>query len=209
MRVADMRRFYHFHDHWLRRLLTEDRSREIGVCLLGIVGTRNDDHLGITYVWSPLMKRLTFGCDTDTVLQDAFSSKYKSALYSGVFENAVKKYRQKAKTQGEKKTQEEDNKDLVIPVRIRSSLVEKSSARAQRSLETLPGKVLEQAIVFHRYIQYLAHAEHGAIVPTDLKSMLDDISRSEKLDDRMKDEILQDEEAKHVSMSLRLIMTPI
>lgn len=141
------------------------------------------------------------------VLQDAFSSRYKSALYSGVFENAVKKYRQKSKTPSDK-AQEEENKESSIPAKIRPSLVEESSARAQRNLESLPGKVIEQARVFHRYIQYLGHADHGhgAIVTTDLKLMLDDISRAEKLDDRMKDEILQDEEAKHVSMGLYFII---
>lgn len=148
------------------------------------------------------------GGDTDAVLQDAFSSRYKSALYSGVFENAVKKYRQRAKT-SEKNGQDEDNEDFSIPARIRPSLVEESSARAQRSLESLPGKVVERARDFHRYIQYLGHADHGTIVITDLEVMLDDISRAEKLDDRMKDEILQDEEAKHVSTGLCLIVPSI
>lgn len=153
------------------------------------------------------MKRFTFGGNTDTVLQDAFSSRYKSALYSGVFENAVKRYRQKAKTQSEQA--QGDDKESNIPARIRPSLVEESSALAQRSLESLPGRVLAQARVFHRYIQYLIHAEHGAIVTPDLKLMLDDLSQAEKLDHRMKGEILHDDEAKHVSIGLCLIVPPI
>jgi potassium channel subfamily K, other eukaryote len=142
-------------------------------------------------------------------LQDAYSSKYKSALYSGVFEHAVKSYRRDAKTNNEKNEQEEERKELNIPDVIRPSTVEDSSARAQRNLETLPGKVLERARVFHRYIQYLSHSEHGAVVTTDLKLMLDDISRAEKLDDKMKDEILQDEEAKHVSVGQGLVAPSI
>lgn len=138
--------------------------------------------------------------ETDIVLQDAFSSKYKNALYSGVFENAVKKYRQKAK-----KEHEDDHKELNIPTRIRPSLVEESAARAQRTLEGLPGKVLEQTRVFHRYIQYLLQAHHGDVITTDLMLVLDDISRAQKLDDRMKEEILQDDEAKNVSTILWLI----
>ncbi|KAF9784079.1 hypothetical protein BJ322DRAFT_893091 [Thelephora terrestris] len=128
-----------------------------------------------------------------SVLQDAFSSKYKSALHSGVFENAVKKYRQKTK-----KENEDDQKQLNIPARIRPSVVEESSARAQRILEALPGKVLEQTRVFHRYIQYLLQAHSGEVVTMDLMLMLDDISRAQKLDDRMKEEILQDDEAKNM-----------
>ena len=205
-----LHRFYYFHYHWLRGLLPEDCSRKICVRLLGIVGTCDYDHPGIRYLWSLPVKRCALGGDTDTVLQDAFSSRYKSALYSGVFENAVKKYRQKAKTRGEKAAQEEeDHKELNIPTRIRPSIVEDSSARAQRNLESLPAKVLEQARVFHRYIQYLGRAEHGTAAPTDLKLMLDDISRAETLDDRMKDEILQDEEARHVSIRLCFVAPPI
>ena len=125
-----------------------------------------------------------------------------------MFENAVKRYRREAKAQSEKKVQEEDRKELNIPDTIRPSTVEESSARAQRGLEALPGKVLERARVFQRYIQYLSHSEHGAIVTTDLKLMLDDISRAEKLDDKTKDEILHDEEAKQVSMGLYLTIPP-
>jgi hypothetical protein len=138
------------------------------------------------------------------VLQDAFSSKYKSALHSGVFENAVKKYRQKTK-----KENGDDHKQLSIPARIRPSVFEESSAQAQRILEALPGKVLEQTRVFHRYIQYLLQAHRGEVVTMDLMLMLDDISRAQKLDDRMKGEILQDDEAKNVSMSLCLINSPL
>jgi len=112
-----------------------------------------------------------------------------------VFENAVKKYRQK--TQSEKKAGEGDNGGSNIPAKVRPSFVEKSSAQAQQSLEGLPGQVLEQTRVFHRHIQYLAQAEPEDNVISDLKLMLDDISRAQKLDERMKDEILQDDDARN------------
>ena len=133
--------------------------------------------------------------DTDIVLQDAFSSRYKSALYSGAFESAVMKYRREAK-----KVRDGD-KESDAPLKIRPSTVQESSARAQQNLESLPGKVLTEAKVFHKYIQYLLQTEPGGAVNTDLRSILDDISKTQKLDERMKDEILQDEEAKHVSTS--------
>ena len=144
----------------------------------------------------------------DAVLQDAFSSKYKSALHSGAFKDAVKKYRQKKKAQTEKKLGEGGNGELRIPVNVPTSIVEESTARAQHSLENLPGQVLGQARAFHRHIQYFVHihTEPEAEVPPDLKVMLDDISRARKLDERMKDEILQDEDARNVSTSLYLTL---
>lgn len=137
-------------------------------------------------------------------MQDAFSSKYKNALYSGVFENAVKKYRRK-----EKEGKEDDYKGLNIPTVIRPFVVEESATRAQRNLENLPGKVLEQAGLFRRYIQYLLQAEHGGAATPDLELMLNDISRTHKLDDRMREEILQDEEARSVSVTLFLVFSLI
>lgn len=138
----------------------------------------------------------------DIVLQDAFSSKYKSAVHNGVFENAVKKYRQRMKNQGKRKAKEEARKELRLPVRVHPSAAKESSARAQERLESLPGQVLEQAKVFHRYIHYLVQGEPEGMVFTDLKSMLDDISRARRLDEKMKDEILQDEDARNVSANL-------
>jgi len=132
-----------------------------------------------------------------SVLQDAFSSKYKNAMHSGVFENAVKKYRQEAKAWGEKKPEEGDNEELDVPTRVHPTAVEESSVRAQKSLENLPGQVLEQARVFHRHAQHLVQAEPEKVVSPDLKLMLDDISRSQKLDEKVKDEILQDEDARN------------
>jgi len=132
-----------------------------------------------------------------SVLQDAFSSKYKSAMHSGVFQTAVKKYRREAKARSEKKPEEEDSGELNIPIRVHPSAVEESSTRAQKSLENLPSQVLEQARVFHRHVQYLVQAEPESVVGPDVKLMLDEISRAQKLDERIKDEILQDEEARN------------
>lgn len=156
----------------------------------------------------PSSKRFLFYCDSGAVLQDAFSSKYRNALHSGAFEDAVKKYRQKKKAQTEKKEDEGLTGGLNIPAKVRPSALEESSTRAQRSLESLPIQTLEQARVFHRHIQYFVQTEPGAKVPPDLKIMLDDISRAQKLDERVKDEILQDEDARNVSEGLSLTLPP-
>jgi len=123
-------------------------------------------------------------------------------MHSGVFESAVKKYRREVRALSEKKPEEEDKEGLNIPTRVHPTLVEESSARAQKSLENLPGQVLEQARVFHRHVQHLVQAEPGMVVGPDLKLMLDDISRAQKLDEKIKDEILQDGDARNVSANL-------
>lgn len=119
-------------------------------------------------------------------------------MHSGVFESAVKKYRQKSKAE----TVEGGREELKIPARVPPSVVEESSVRAQQSLENLPAQVLEQTKVFHRHIQHLAQAESQGAITSDLKRMLDDIGRAQKLDERIKEEILQDEDARNVSAGL-------
>ena len=46
-RTTNVHRFYNFHDNRLRGLLAEVRVREICVRLLGVAGTRDDDHPGV------------------------------------------------------------------------------------------------------------------------------------------------------------------
>jgi len=149
-----------------------------------------------------------FGNNRGIVLQDAFSSKYKNAMHSGVFQNAVKKYRQEAKARSEKKPEDEGSEELNIPTGVHPSVVEESSTRAQKSLENLPGQVLEQARVFHRHVQYLVQTEPERVLAPDIKFMLDDISQAQKLDERVKDEILQDEDARNVSTALYFALHP-
>jgi len=143
-----------------------------------------------------------FGGNSEIVLQDAFSSKYKNAMHSGVFQSVVKKYRQEAKARSEKRPEDEGNEELSVPTRVHPSVVEESSTRAQKSLENLPGQVLEHARVFHRHVQYLVQAEPEGVVGPDIKLMLNDISQAQKLDEKVKDEILQDEDARNVSTAL-------
>jgi len=80
------------------------------------------------------------------------------------------------------------------------------------SLHTLPHKILQHAQVFHDHIQYLVsrslHATgsvNDGSVPEELKKL-----RAEKLSERMKEEILQDNDARHVSwFSLHLVLVDI
>ena len=102
------------------------------------------------------------------------------------------------KTHREKKVQQGSNEELRITSRIRTSVVGQLSARAQQNLESLPEKVLEQVKLIHRY---LAQGGRGDISSTDLRLMLDDIGRSQELDEETKDEILNDGDTRNVSIS--------
>ena len=133
-------------------------------------------------------------------MQDAFSSKYKSAVHTGVFENAVKRYRQKTKNQSKRKMKKGISEKLTIPVGVSSSDIEESSARAQQNLEYLPGEVLEQARIVHRYVRCLVQAEPGGNDSADLQLLLDDINRTQESDEKVKMEILHDKDARNVSI---------
>ena len=99
------------------------------------------------------------------------------------------------------------NGGINIPARVHTSVVDESSSRAQKSLEILPTQVLEQAGVFRRHVQYLLQPEPDRVVGPDLKLILDDIARAHKLDERVKDEILEDEDARNVSAGLFITFT--
>ena len=179
------------------------RSVFVSWALLGLAAT--------TILVSGIFQRFSNGQFTsrdnmDTVLQEVFSSKYKNVLHGGGFESVIKKYRQE---KIEERVREVSNEESDVSARIRTSVVGKSSARAQQILESLPEKVLEQARVFHRFTQCLGQAGPGGAVSTDLRLILDDIGQAQKLDEKMKDEILEDYEARNVSTTPSLAILTI
>jgi potassium channel subfamily K, other eukaryote len=79
--------------------------------------------------------------------------------------------------------------------------------RVKEHLENLPNSVLLNAKVFYEQMQYfLGPGRYGGtpghhsrdIVPEGLRSLLDDIVGSEQLGERVKLEILQDDDARQV-----------
>ena len=92
-----------------------------------------------------------------------------------------------------------------------------AQARATGHLEALPHKILRHAQVFHDHVRYFfSRSPHatGSVndgsVPEELKKLMDDIIGAEKLSGRMKEEILQDDDARHVSwFSLHLVLVDI
>jgi hypothetical protein len=93
---------------------------------------------------------------------------------------------------------------------VSTSAIKESHESAQKQLEELPAHILRECKSFYRHIQYFLQLEKGhstyqeggqnveLTMPLDLRVMLDEISRAKTLGDKVKDEILQDEESRNV-----------
>ena len=83
--------------------------------------------------------------------------------------------------------------------------IEAAEERAHKELEALPHEIIRQARTFHDYMHFFAKGgghvdeDHDPNnVPRALRQLLDEIVASENVDDRVKQEILADDDAKHV-----------
>lgn len=176
--------------------------------------------------------RAVSDCMPSSVLQEAGSSRYKSALHSRTFDKAVKKYRKKQLQEGKQRPRPIIDKQS-------SAVAEKSTngsanghhsqaeakptverfkeaqAISQRALETLPGEVIRMSKQFEEFMQFFvaggadgtnpledrdAGGESGDLrIPPDMRKLLDELCDMESINDRVKGEILQDEDARKVS----------
>lgn len=156
------------------------------------------------------------------VIEEAGSSKYKNALHSKAFDNAVKKFRIR-----------ENRKTEAIAAHARPGVprthsnislqeaTEAASIAAQHELEKLPNQVLQQAKTFHSHVQYLvnnadtnwedtrnpdsAMARCMSRTSADLRALLDEISNLEEIGERAKKDIMEDDDTRNVS---RLVDSP-
>jgi potassium channel subfamily K len=146
-------------------------------------------------------------------LQDAWSTKYKSALHSGAFQKAVKTYRQRSKQQDPLFSAHSSPAPQPSSTTNSASTVRASNERAQKHLEALPVQILRHAKAFYRHVQYFVHhsasgteyregKENEPTMPIDLKVMLDEIAHAQHLEERVKNELLQDEEARNTLFML-------
>lgn len=151
------------------------------------------------------------------VLQEAYSSRYKNAFHSGAFQNAVKTYRQRRKHRGTLTASSNPVPNSHVQD-ANASTVQESNERAQKHLEELPAHILRQCRTFYRHVQYFMHVGNGNNVqyqegagstemsmPVDLRVMLDEIARSHNLGDKVKSEIMQDEESRNVRFPFFLL----
>ncbi|THH32071.1 hypothetical protein EUX98_g2126 [Antrodiella citrinella] len=126
--------------------------------------------------------------ERQSVLQEVGSSRYKGALHSRLFDNAVKQFRlqENAETRriaheqlspylrhrahslskppkvGEDTGEDDESESEAIT----PGLVDAVSEMAQRDLESLPADIIRQARTFHEHMQFYVKYEHG-LAPED------------------------------------------
>jgi hypothetical protein len=83
--------------------------------------------------------------------------------------------------------------------------------RTQTQLEALPHKILADAKTFHEHLSYFVGAgnkvkvDSGDDLPPGLQRLMNEITGAQKLGERIKREILQDEDARHVRAIRRTV----
>ncbi len=82
----------------------------------------------------------------------------------------------------------------------------KHQEQTKAQLEALPAKILHHAQVFQEHVQYFAgngNTSNEITVPDGVKRLMDDIVGAEKLGEKIKAEILQDDDARQVRRLVR------
>ncbi|KAG8923479.1 hypothetical protein FRC01_012708 [Tulasnella sp. 417] len=146
------------------------------------------------------------------VLSEAYSSRYKSALQKGSFHKAMKSFEGKEEARREKShdneksprgsidlAHDEAQHDIEVEnAKCPSDLAQKILDSTRRHLDPIPLNVITHAKTFHDHVRYFAnHPQYPhEPPPTSLTDLLDEIAESEKMDERMKQELLGDEEAR-------------
>ncbi|KAJ7474538.1 hypothetical protein B0H11DRAFT_2035816 [Mycena galericulata] len=154
-----------------------------------------------------------------SVISEAFSSKYHNALHAGVFERAVKRYRRLIDEKVPRGKNKRVSPLTTPPARSRPTLsanpstldaLNDSHTRTQAELEALPHKILADAKTFHEHLSYFVgggnkvKVDSGDDLPPGLQKLMDEITGAEKLGERIKREILQDEDARHTLFTLSI-----
>ncbi|KAF7313871.1 Tandem pore domain k+ channel [Mycena chlorophos] len=147
-----------------------------------------------------------------SVIAEAFSSKYHTVLHTGVFDQAVKRYRERAHVLATKARKRlTPGTTQTRPLQHHASkedALREINDRTQTQLEALPHKILTDAKSFHEHMSYFvgqqAGVHAGEEMPPGLQSLLKEITGTEKLGERIKREILQDEDARHTLFTLSI-----
>ncbi|KAF7309023.1 Tandem pore domain k+ channel [Mycena kentingensis (nom. inval.)] len=138
-----------------------------------------------------------------SVIAEAFSSRYHSALHTGVFDRAVKRGANRPQARGcpihHPRTTSPQRTPCGTP-----------HSRTQTQLEALPHKILADAKTFHEHLSYFVGSgnkpgvDSGEDLPPGLQQLMDEITGAEKIGERIKSEILQDEDARHTLFTLSI-----
>ncbi|KAI0790498.1 hypothetical protein C8Q75DRAFT_806406 [Abortiporus biennis] len=164
-----------------------------------------------------------------SVLQEAGSSRYKKALHSRLFDNAVKKYRQRESEETNRIAHQrlyslapshQGSRTSHTPLEeVSPAAVVAARDTAQDALESLPAEIIKQARTFQEHLRFyvnqgnighevlIARGDKKNRVPKELKNLLRDIAKLEGISDRARKEILQDEESRKTLFMLSIERT--
>ncbi|KAJ7034543.1 hypothetical protein C8F04DRAFT_1101323 [Mycena alexandri] len=148
-----------------------------------------------------------------SVIAEAFSSKYNMAMHAGIFDRAVKRYRERARAlarHGKNKPMSPPARPTYSEHQTPDDLLKEMHTRTQTQLEALPHKILADAKTFHEHLSYFVgpgnkmNVDLGEDLPPGLQQLMNEITGAEKLGARIKREILQDEDARHTLFTLSI-----
>lgn len=141
------------------------------------------------------------------VIVEAYSDRYQNALHSGAFARAVRQYRNSPAESTIPRKRQRPQPPSCLPPGTTSEHTAKalseSEGKAREKLERLPHQMLRNARAFQQHVHFFVGPDAKATgnlgdVPEGLKRLMDEISGEEKLAERIKQEILQDESARQV-----------
>lgn len=146
------------------------------------------------------------------MIEEVGSSRYRSALHSKTFDSAVKKFRERENAEAKRLSTKTTPR--VPRAHSDSSLddaLHSAKEAAQRELEGLPRQIIQQARTFHDHVHFFVNSGAGVAeeaatqknttVPKELRELLDELAEVEDLGERVKQEIMEDDDTRNVSTS--------
>ncbi|KAJ3544488.1 hypothetical protein NM688_g5739 [Phlebia brevispora] len=155
-----------------------------------------------------------------SVIEEAGSSRYKQALHSKSFDNAVKKYR-KRETEI---TNQLASQIKPHPQRMHSdssidAAIQAAQVSVQRELESLPNQVIHHTRTFFDHMRYFVNKSGQSLaimegtpepknrIPVELKDLLDEIAQLADIGERAKRELLEDTYSRNTLLMLSMERT--
>ncbi|KAG5645495.1 hypothetical protein DXG03_005904 [Asterophora parasitica] len=167
-----------------------------------------------------------------SILSDAYSSRYKSIFTSRIITQAIKRYQERARDSKQHPLGLPSNSLSCVSTRVPDtgstslqpfspavptihespSAIDEALTHSQKRLDTqlesLPVKVLEHARNFGEEAQYLIEPEaldiNKEAVPDGLRQLMDDVAGVERLGERIKGEILRDQDARNALLAISI-----
>ncbi|KDQ06151.1 hypothetical protein BOTBODRAFT_39792 [Botryobasidium botryosum FD-172 SS1] len=133
-----------------------------------------------------------------SVISEAYSSRYRTAVHSKAFVRAVANFKEQncppPRNCAVLSQLEESTSGVMAPMRQPQNDVFKE-------LSSIPQDLVRHAHVFHEHVLFLhSHSVHTP--SSSLKKLLNEIAESEKLDEQLRTEVLNDVESRKVLFNL-------